>query len=206
MMEKRTNNVDTKAEKRMDQIINAAIEVFLKKGYEGATTKEIAKKAKVSEGTIFRYFKTKKDILIAILNRMAEQVFLEFEKEMHDNGNDNERETVKKLLKKYYRFIVNNSDLLKILFFEVQFHKDLKKEFNENVLSKILEKSSDIIKEAGYEGKTNSDIVVNVLCGLFFGLIIVDNINKSISDSNVVNGEVIDEIVDIILNGIKRDA
>lgn len=206
MMEKRTNNVDTKAEKRMDQIINAAIEVFLKKGYEGATTKEIAKKAKVSEGTIFRYFKTKKDILIAILNRMAEQVFLEFEKEIHDNGNDDERETVKKLLKKYYRFIVDNSDLLKILFFEVQFHKDLKKEFNENVLSKMLEKSSGIIREAGYEGKTNSDIVVNVLCGLFFGLIIVDNINKSISGSNVVNGEVIDEIVDIILNGIKRDA
>ncbi len=45
------------------RILEAAIAVFSEKGFSAATTSEIAKNAGVAEGTIFRYFKTKKDIL-----------------------------------------------------------------------------------------------------------------------------------------------
>ena len=62
-------------EKRKNQILEAAIQIFSKKGFEGSTTKEIAKKAKVSEGTIFRYFKTKKEILIHMLNILVDKPF-----------------------------------------------------------------------------------------------------------------------------------
>lgn len=41
-------------------ILHAAIEVFSEKGYAAAATSEIAQKAGVAEGTIFRYYKTKK--------------------------------------------------------------------------------------------------------------------------------------------------
>mgnify|MGYP000898984940 FL=1 len=52
-------------EKRKNKILEADIQIFTKKKeFEGSTTKEIAIRAKVSEGTIFRYFKTKKEILI----------------------------------------------------------------------------------------------------------------------------------------------
>lgn len=37
------------------KIIDAAIKVFSEKGFEGATTSEIAQEAGVAEGTIFRY-------------------------------------------------------------------------------------------------------------------------------------------------------
>jgi AcrR family transcriptional regulator len=42
------------------KIIDAAIKVFSEKGFEGATTSEIAQEAGVAEGTIFRHFSTKK--------------------------------------------------------------------------------------------------------------------------------------------------
>lgn len=49
------------------RIINAAINTFSEKGFEATRTREIAEKAGIAEGTIFRYFPTKD----AILNRMV---------------------------------------------------------------------------------------------------------------------------------------
>ena len=49
------------------RIINAAINIFSEKGFESTRTKEIAERAGVAEGTIFRYFPTKN----AILERMV---------------------------------------------------------------------------------------------------------------------------------------
>ena len=49
------------------RIINAAINIFSEKGFESTRTREIAERAGVAEGTIFRYFPTKD----AILERMV---------------------------------------------------------------------------------------------------------------------------------------
>ena len=45
------------------RIINAAINIFSEKGFEATRTKEIAERAGIAEGTIFRYFPTKNAIL-----------------------------------------------------------------------------------------------------------------------------------------------
>ena len=45
------------------RIINAAINIFSEKGFEATRTREIAERAGIAEGTIFRYFPTKDSIL-----------------------------------------------------------------------------------------------------------------------------------------------
>ncbi|MDF3820469.1 TetR/AcrR family transcriptional regulator [Leptospira sp. 96542] len=55
------------SEKEKD-ILLAAERVFGEKGYEGATTKELAEKASVTERTLFKYFPTKGDLYIRILS------------------------------------------------------------------------------------------------------------------------------------------
>jgi AcrR family transcriptional regulator len=54
-------------------LLEAAIEVFSHSGYDAATTREVAKKAGVSEGLIQRYFEGKAGLLIAILEMFAEE-------------------------------------------------------------------------------------------------------------------------------------
>lgn len=49
------------------KIINAAIKNFAQKGFHKTKTKDISVDANVAEGTIFRYFKTKEDILSELL-------------------------------------------------------------------------------------------------------------------------------------------
>ena len=57
---------ETSSDKEI-RIINAAINIFSEKGFESTRTREIAERAGVAEGTIFRYFPTKD----AILERMV---------------------------------------------------------------------------------------------------------------------------------------
>ena len=64
------DNGDELTEKQK-KIIVSAIQSFAEKGYSATSTSEIAKKAGVAEGTIFRHYKTKKDLLLAIVDRKS---------------------------------------------------------------------------------------------------------------------------------------
>lgn len=62
-----------KLEKRR-RIKQAARDVFLEKGYDDATTREIAERADVAIGTLFVYAKDKRDLLMMIINDDLDQV------------------------------------------------------------------------------------------------------------------------------------
>ena len=51
---------------KREQILQAAATVFAAKGFSGARVSDIAKRAKVADGTIYLYFKSKDDILVAL--------------------------------------------------------------------------------------------------------------------------------------------
>lgn len=52
-----------------EKILKVAIDMIASKGFKGATTKQIAEKAAVSEMTLFRHFPNKKKILEAAIDR-----------------------------------------------------------------------------------------------------------------------------------------
>ena len=53
-------------EQAKSRIIEAALRVFAKKGYHEATMKDVADRLRVSEGTIYLYFKSKRELFKAI--------------------------------------------------------------------------------------------------------------------------------------------
>jgi len=54
-------------ETRRKEIIDAAIKLFSEQGYARTTTKAIAREAGIAEGTIYKYFPSKRDLLFAFL-------------------------------------------------------------------------------------------------------------------------------------------
>jgi TetR/AcrR family fatty acid metabolism transcriptional regulator len=57
------------------QIIDAALRVFARKGYWNSRVSDIARTARIAAGTIYLYFETKEDILITVFRvKMAEFV------------------------------------------------------------------------------------------------------------------------------------
>jgi AcrR family transcriptional regulator len=63
-----------RAEKRRQDIIEAAARVFARKGFERATTREIALEADVSEGTIYNYFASKQQLLVELADMVQEEL------------------------------------------------------------------------------------------------------------------------------------
>ncbi len=59
---------------KKNKIIQAGYELFSEAGYYGTNTQEIAKRAGVSTGIVYGYFKDKRDILICVLNIYIERV------------------------------------------------------------------------------------------------------------------------------------
>lgn len=73
MLQPQTDFKEQMAEARRTQILVGAAQVFAEKGFHKATTKEIAKAAGVSEGTIYNYFDNKRDLLVAMIELLATQ-------------------------------------------------------------------------------------------------------------------------------------
>lgn len=63
------------AEKRRAQLIEAAMKVISKKGYAGATTEAIAKKAGLTKGALYFHFGNKEDIFFAVVKEISERQF-----------------------------------------------------------------------------------------------------------------------------------
>jgi AcrR family transcriptional regulator len=61
-----------KKETTRARIVAAALALFQVKGFEATTTKAIARKARVAEGTVFNYFPTKEDIALYFLEQEVE--------------------------------------------------------------------------------------------------------------------------------------
>ena len=67
------------SEERKDQILNAAEEVFSQKGFSKARMDDIAEGTGLSKGTLYLYYKSKDDLIIAILDRIFQSEFRVFE-------------------------------------------------------------------------------------------------------------------------------
>lgn len=63
-------------EARRTQILGAAARVFARKGFDRATVTEIARAARLSEGSIYNYFRSKEELLIHIPQQLVQPVFL----------------------------------------------------------------------------------------------------------------------------------
>src|SRR5205807_1258109 len=55
------------------RIVTAALSLFQTKGFDATTTRAIARKAGIAEGTVFNYFKTKDDIALYFFEQEVDQ-------------------------------------------------------------------------------------------------------------------------------------
>jgi AcrR family transcriptional regulator len=71
--------------KKRDQILEAALDLFTERGFHNSPTTLIAKTAGVATGTLFHYFKTKKDLInelyLATKSSLAEELVKDFQKD-----------------------------------------------------------------------------------------------------------------------------
>ncbi|WP_019780782.1 TetR/AcrR family transcriptional regulator [Streptococcus sobrinus] len=107
-----------------------AIELFASQGFDGTSTLQIAAQAGVSQATIFKYFKTKEDLLLAILEPVIPKIKDEFFSNLL--AYEKLQEAVHFLVQDRWTFIKANAPLLKILIQQFLTNQNFKMEFLKN--------------------------------------------------------------------------
>jgi AcrR family transcriptional regulator len=201
-------NPENSMTERQLNILVSAIELFSEKGYEATSTSEIAKNAKVAEGTIFRYYKTKKDLLFAIPSALSNnslfEAFLNDFKEILDDDPADFEIFLKKLILNRQKFIRETAPIIKVVIQEIPFHPELRQKILNTALLPSVKRIKIIIDKFKAQGKLidiPSNSIVNLIATSVFGYLFL----HYIALPELPNCEEdIDYLVHYIMNGISK--
>ncbi|WP_342513261.1 TetR/AcrR family transcriptional regulator [Sporosarcina sp. FSL K6-1522] len=120
-------------EKRREQIIQGAVKLFKKKGFHRATTREIAKEAGFSIGTLYEYIRSKEDVLYLVCDSIYNEVHNRLSNLPIQKGTI---DGLRVAIDRYYRLIDDMSDEFLVMYQE---SKSLQKDALRYVLKKEME-------------------------------------------------------------------
>lgn len=192
-------------------ILDAACNIFAEKGFSAATTNEIAKAAGVAEGTIFRYFKTKKDILRGLFGQMASVmadkiVLPSLEKILLDKNPRDPREIIREIIIDRIKLVDKHFAMFKVVMSEVLFHEDMRNIFIDKVIIKFLPVFEKFYNQKVEEGQFRP-IKPRIVLRTFVGNIMVLIAQKNVFGEKLPIDDIDEEIeavIDILLFGISN--
>ena len=168
LKEKKRTRLSEDARKK--QIMDAAIKVFVSKGFHEATTDDIMNEAQIGKGTIYQHFKNKKELFIAVVDRgldeLQDVILAEVEK------TDDPLKKIENAIRTYLTFFERRSDLIGILIHEQStFQERIAKRYFEHYYGNV-----DRIKQTfktgiaqGLMKKMDIDGAISVLTSLLNG-------------------------------------
>jgi AcrR family transcriptional regulator len=190
---KQTRSIETK-----EKIIEAGFELICNDGYYKTNTSKIAKKAGVSTGIVYQYFKDKKDILLSGLDRYADDIFYPMLNMSNIKFNKKHfADIMKDMIKKY----ISNHKLSAVAHEEIvsmaHSDKDIANFFYKREIE-MTKKISDSLTENGFK-INNINEKVHIVMGLVDNLCheIVYHKHKELN-YDIMTDVVINEVVNIL--------
>lgn len=192
---------------KQNKIFRSAIQLFAKKGYANTSTKEIAENAGVSEGSIFKKFKNKEELLFSILNPLSRnilpKVVAEFSRETLQTSYSSLHDFVATIVKNRNIFVKENVDVIKI--FVDEFIYDLKirdkiiKSIPYDYIKSFNNTSNDLKKRNLLVDWTNSEIF-RFIFSTFFGYVAEHYL--IFEDMNYDENSELSHTIDFIVKGL----
>ncbi|MBH0155382.1 TetR/AcrR family transcriptional regulator [Fictibacillus sp. 5RED26] len=201
------HDVPTMSDKQR-KILEAAIDTFSEKGYAASSTSEIAKKAGVAEGTIFRHFNTKKELLLAIVTptvaKFVAPFFIKsFTKEVFENEYEHYEDFIRVIAKNRLEFVRKQFPVLKIFIQEIAFHEELREPFQKLFTEHVYQKFKKIIEHFQEKGEIVSlppETIMRMTASSIIGYILPRFL--LFSDKEWDDEKEIDQIVAFIMYGL----
>ena len=196
------SSLNSSEEDTKTRISKAALKLFARKGYDGTTTKDLAKSAKVAEGTLFRHFTNKKAILIEVATKGWIEILTDLLTELSEMGS---YKAISQVMRRRMLKMHSNADLLRVCFVEAQYHPELRDRIQTEVITKmtdVAEAFFETAMEKGIYRKTNPKIVAQVFLGMFAITGFSEETIMNPQASPQAMQEMAEGIADIFLNGV----
>ena len=150
-----------------NKIIISATKVFAKKGFFNARISDIAKEAKVADGTIYLYFNNKFDILISVLEEEIGKIIEQIEKAIEQETDPEKMLNI--FIEKHLSAMKQNKNLAEVIHIELRQSDRLVKEYRNTSFKQYIDMISKIIKKGQELGIYRTDILPDIAKRAFFG-------------------------------------
>lgn len=186
------------------KIINAAINAFSEKGFKSTTTSEIASRAGVAEGTIFRYFPTKDAILEKMVPLMIKVMMPKIEKPIRDMIKNTEglgaAVTFKTIIFDRLMLMKGNQKFLLSVLPELIYRPALFQKLQQSIFPKIRMYLGSVVDSAKQRGEMRSDIDIDTVMYQIIGFLFSYSVLHGLEDEAGVKRD-IDNFIEHSMKG-----
>jgi TetR/AcrR family transcriptional regulator, fatty acid metabolism regulator protein len=195
----------TLVEERRAQILRAAAKVFAAKGYERATIADIAKEARVAEGSIYNYFKNKGDLLVG-LPRQVIQPRIESLSLAATAQSGSPEEMLTLMARTMVRAIRENAHIFRILLTALP---SMTKKTRQQYLDQVVLYATGMlraffeeqIRQGVFRPGLSADILALGFVGMFFPTVLLQSVVQVDLAEPMDEDQVITTCVRVFMNG-----
>lgn len=199
------NDSDLSAKQK--SVLQASLTLFSEKGFDRTSTSDIAKLANVSEGTVYKQFKTKEGLLHAILTPAIQQVVPkianDFLTELLQNNNTDFKDFLKWLAQDRMTFAVENQAQLRILIQEIARSDGMFKRLGDTFMGKIAVHANTLFQKYQDNGQLIqwpmpriARYIASAIMGYILPVILRNDHNLDIAQSS-------EEVAEFLYRGLK---
>jgi len=166
-VKKKANKRQPSQEDRRERILDVARALFEEKGYQGATTAQIAAAAGVPEGTLFEDFRTKRDLAFALLERDIE-VYLDF-LELQLRGIEGALNRIRKFIWSHLYTWQRRRFIARFLILEVRQDPGFYQSHAHDLMRRYDQDFMGLLQEGIEEGNIRADVDTEMVRNMIFG-------------------------------------
>ncbi len=166
---------------RQKEIKAAVFDIIVKEGIKSISTKNLSKYTGLSEGAIFRHFKSKRDIISSIIDDVSNDMLGQLHDVAYGNLAPNKR--LFQFICSNIKYLTEHNGITILLFTEASHANDLEmmKKLN-HIFNMQRELVGKIITDGIREGLWSKNISVDDVTLFYMGIPITHNINLILSN------------------------
>lgn len=152
---------------RVETILEAARAAFTEKGFDATTVAGIATRIDVVEGTIYKYFDSKRDLLLAVLARWYEALLASGRTALREA--DTPRAGLLALVRLHLQAIHDDPPLCRLMFREVRGERDYEGSVLHRQNQRYTGLLADVLRDGMTQGHFRADLPVALLRDTVYG-------------------------------------
>jgi AcrR family transcriptional regulator len=184
---------------KRNQILETAAELFARHGYADTDTQLLADTLDIGKGTIYRYFKNKRDLFLSAVDRVMHLLRETIDERV--DGIDDPLERIIEAIHTYLKFFADHPEFVELLMQERAQFKDRKKHTYFKHREANVERWRDLYRSliaAGRVRNMSVEQITNVLSQTLYGTIFVN----CFTGQRVPPEQQAREILDVVFHGI----
>jgi AcrR family transcriptional regulator len=199
-----TSDLKTKtAELRRQHVLDAAIRVFDARGFRGATIREIAAEAGVSDGTIYNIFESKEDLLLAILEPLLRSSLPPVGPPTTQAGMDPAELLPAMIGARWASLTPEVLAMMRVVWSEALTNRDLARLYRERITAPAQDAPAGLLKGLADAGAiTTRDVpaTMKIIMGAYLGLVLLRLLGDD--DPGLMSGDLARQLSDLLLQGL----